>query len=214
MQALIESYGLESSIFLQLLESNNAIISGSSVLSVYLDNMFVPNDIDIWINLDKKCTEHLFQTYKEIYDEISINFFNFLWKSGFEEKELIKSSPEINTEDIKIKNNNNYQNISVGGNKIYKVIEFVSEDSYKKIQLVFIKNIDPIIFINKYFDLSVCKTWYNPKTNNIETSDIENTSNKLMYTSYDCSYEDLHRKNKDRIEKYKNRGFKLIENPT
>jgi hypothetical protein len=34
-----------------------------------------------------------------------------------------------------------------------------------------------------------------------------------MYISYDCSYEELHPKNKGRVDKYKERGFTLIDNP-
>lgn len=212
MEALIDSYGLDSSKFFDLLKENKAVISGSSVLSIYLEHMFVPNDIDIWIPLN---TINSIRGFTEKFNEISLPFYKFLWKAGFEEKELTKNSSEINSsEKIRTKDEeNNYQNISLGGNKIFKVFDFCHESSGKKVQLVFIKNINPINFIKEYFDISVCKTWFNPETKMIETDDKENTSKKQMYISYDIDYEKLHQKNKDRIEKYKARGFTLIDNP-
>jgi len=230
MESLIASYELNFSKFNDLLKEHKAIISGSSVLSLYLDNMFVPNDIDIWIPLGnyksyfldymkggtKAVGKYYTPTayYPEKYDEISKKFLKFFWSSGFDEKEL-SSKTTVNEKTLNLDKDeidNTYQNTPIGLNYIYKVIEF-SNESGKKIQLVFIKHTTPVEFIDRFFDLSVCKTWYNPLTNIIETKDKENTSKKLMYISYNCSYEKLHPKNKDRVEKYKSRGFTLIKNP-
>jgi hypothetical protein len=66
MQALIESYGLNFEDLRSIMVKYRAIASGSSVLSVYTDNSFTPNDIDIWVRLPGKSLDYIFPIYKDL----------------------------------------------------------------------------------------------------------------------------------------------------
>jgi antitoxin component YwqK of YwqJK toxin-antitoxin module len=194
MEALITSYGLDFKSFNDLLVKRNAIIAGSSVLSVYLDNAFEANDIDVWIPCSKSLKEFL-PIYKDL--------FKYFSKIGYDDDEINKT--EVTNERSR------YTNLPTGRASIIKVLEFHNVD-HKKIQFVFV-DMHPEDFIKETFDLSVCMTWYNPKTQTIKTYDEYYTKDMKMYINYEKEIKDLHPKNQARIEKYIARGFELIPKP-
>jgi hypothetical protein len=194
MEALITSYGIDFKSFNDLLIQHKAIIAGSSVLSIYLDNAFVANDIDIWIPCSKKINEFL-PIYKSL--------FKFLCKFGYDDEEINKK--EVSSE------NSTYTNLPTGRYSIVKVIEFYNSEN-QRIQFIFV-DMNPLLFIRNTFDLSVCQTWYDPKTNTINTLDEYYTKDMKMYITYDTDISKLHPKNKARVEKYLSRGFIIIEKP-
>jgi antitoxin component YwqK of YwqJK toxin-antitoxin module len=194
MEALITSYGIDFKSFNDLLVKHRAVIAGSSVLSVYLNNPFVANDIDVWIPCSKSLNEFL-PIYKEL--------FKYFTKIGYDDEEINKN--EVTNEKHR------YSNLPNGRAQIVKVIEFYNSED-KKIQFVFVNTL-PINFIKETFDLSICMTWYEPKTMTIKTHDEFYTKKMKMYINYDKDIKDLHPKNKARIEKYQSRGFELIPKP-
>ena len=200
--------------FNDLLIKHKAIIAGSSVLSIYLKELcspdqkskeqsspdqkfkdsFVANDIDIWI----PCNKNL-NIFLPIYKDL----FKYFTKYGYDDEEINKT--EVTNQKSQ------YSNLPTGSASITKVIEFYNSEN-KRIQFIFI-NMNPIYFIKHTFDLSVCMTWYEPKSQTIETLDEYYTKQMKMYINYDKNFEDLHPKNKARIEKYIARGFTLIPKP-
>lgn len=194
MEALITSYGLDFKSFNDLLVKYKAIIAGSSVLSIYLDNVFTANDIDIWIPCSKSINAFL-PIYKDL-----VKYFA---KYDYDDEEVNKT--EVTNERSK------YTNLPTGRASIIKVLEFHNKDE-KRVQFIFI-DMNPIIFIKQTFDLSICMTWYNPKTQTIETYDKIHTNSMEMYINYNKEIKDLHPKNQARVEKYISRGFKLIPKP-
>lgn len=204
MEALITSYGLEFKSFNDLLIKHRAIIAGSSVLSVYLkeqsspdqrfNNTFVANDIDIWIPCNKSLN-----TFLPIYKDL----FKYFAKYGYDDEEINKK--EVTNETTK------YTNLPTGRMSITKVLEFYNSED-KRIQFIFI-DMNPIHFIKTTFDLSICMTWYEPKTQTISTLDEQYTKEMKMYINYDKELKDLHPKNQARVEKYTSRGFTLIPKP-
>lgn len=194
MEALITSYGLDFKSFNDLLIKHRAIIAGSSVLSVYLDNIFVSNDIDVWIPCGKSLNEFL-PIYKDL--------FKYFIKYGYDDEEINKQ--EVTNE------RGTYTNLPTGRASITKVIEFYNSED-KRIQFIFI-SMDPINFIKHTFDLSVCMTWYDPMSQIIKTFDEFYTKKMKMYINYDKEFKDLHPKNQARVEKYISRGFELIPKP-
>ena len=212
MEALITSYNLDFKSFNDLLIKHKAIIAGSSVLSVYLKEQSSPdqkskeqsspdlkdtfeaNDIDIWIPCGKSLNQFL-PIYKEL--------FKYFTKIGYDDDEI--NVNEVTNEKT------TYSNLPTGRASIVKVIEFHNEE-YKRIQFVFV-NMPPELFVKNTFDLSICMTWYDPKTKVIKTFDEYYTKEMKMYINYDKEIKDLHPKNQERIEKYKARGFTLIPKP-
>lgn len=194
MEALITSYGLDFKSLNDLLIKYKAIIAGSSVLSIYLDNVFTANDIDIWIPCNKNIS-----TFLPIYKDL----LKYFAKYDYDDDEINKT--EVTNERSR------YTNLPTGRASIIKVLEFHNSEN-KRVQFIFI-DMNPLIFIKQTFDLSICMTWYNPKTQTIDTFDKKHTKAMEMYINYDKEVKELHPKNQARIEKYISRGFKLIPKP-
>jgi len=198
MQALIESYGLNFEDLRSIMVKYRAIASGSSVLSVYTDNSFTPNDIDIWVRLPGKSLDYIFPIYKDL--------LKYFARHGFDDEEINKKENvnEVGRYAASIPN---------GLNRIIKVIEFKNPDKTKKVQFILLHGCTPIDFIKTNFDISVCQTWWDPEKNVIDSVDPYHTKKMKMYITYDKPLDKLHIKNKERVEKYKSRGFELINKP-
>lgn len=172
--------------FLNFLDSNT-IIAGSFALASYLiqegiEVDFEPNDIDIFVSTEKVGGVDIFIEEMTAF----MSMYNYIahedgWNGG----------------DYDV------------GIEIKRVISFKNRIINKKIQIIVIDTFNLSLYINTFFDLSVCATWFNSTTNRFETLDPEYTKRKEMYIL--DSYEEPGRA--CRIRKYTDRGFRIIRKP-
>ena len=172
--------------FTSFLDSNT-IIAGSFALASYfaqegIEVDFEPNDIDIFVSTEKVGGVDNFIEQLTIF----MSMYNYIahedgWDGG----------------DYDV------------GTEIKRVISFKNSTINTKIQLIVIDTLNLSLYINTFFDLSVCATWWNSATNRFETLDPEYTKRKEMYIL--DSYEEPGRRR--RILKYTDRGFRIIRKP-
>jgi hypothetical protein len=182
---------LEKSIFSEC----GIIAAGSSVLTCITDKKFKPNDIDLYINVEK--LEHLI---KSGIFKIS-NCSDTLMKNNYNMKNIVKVVDIKTTTKIFVQ---------IGCEKTFT----------KKYQLIVVDN-DPIEFIKANFDFDLCTIAYSFTSdsfvNVIDKSDYSvlkiqpSYINKMCGTETDSYSEYRAKKTFERIQKYLSRGF-YIEN--
>lgn len=165
--------------FYNQLKINDCIISGSYMLHILNETEF--NDIDIF---------HVRVTEESWYKfDFGDYFGNYLEKNG-----LIKTGNNIS----------NPEDWYLGINSVFCVYDF-QKPGYKKIQLIQLNqgtNIDN--FINNHFDISVCKNYFYPKTDELSIFDATGIQNKTF------TYERINDKSECRFQKYIDRGYTCI----
>jgi hypothetical protein len=195
MESLISSYGLDFPAFRDLLSTTNSLVAGSAALYAYfqehgVDPGFVPGDLDIWIE-DTRDLIALHGAYEQrgnLY-----RFSNFLLQQGY------NVSSKFQT-----KHGGDYDQVQ----HITQIFSFINRQQ-KEIQLIMITQKNIRDYIEKYFDLSPCVTWWNALENRMKTLSTETLQHKM----YVMPQLEVGPRELARIQKYEARGFKLQEKP-
>lgn len=195
MEALIESYRLPFAPFRELIKSTNSLVAGSAALALYLQQNgiepgFVPGDIDIWAEdtLELIAARGAYCQHGNLY-----LFSNFLIQNGF--NVTIQYEPK----------ETDYENF----HNIAHILSFINREG-KSIQLILLREKNIFNYIYNNFDLSPCITWWNSGVNTFDTMWPEETLRKEMYY---YPTREINAREIERIEKYKERGFRLIDRP-
>jgi len=199
METLLAEYGIDFEEFREHIMNCNAIVAGSSALWGYLKQRaiepgFEPGDIDIWISIREPIAPY------QVSYKLGKNFEKlraFLARQGYDRSEM------IDTSDVYYE--------SMGA--IDEVISFVNKAG-KKIQMIQITMGNIMDYIRNNFDLSICATWWKPRTNTFDTLNAEMTLKREFYFLQSQMAEgNLTTKEKARFEKYLGRGFKFTDSP-
>jgi len=197
-------FGDKFSEFKEHLLKSEAIISGGSVLKYVLgDNSFTSaasfanlQDIDIYVN-----TKNAYHIRSFINNRILNTSSNY---------------------GIKLKSNrleDSYCESFLSKNRIQRVVNFRSYRNYDElvprlnIDLMYVRNSQPLEEVVKNFDLSCCMNYYDG--NQIKSFFLEETLRKEMILGkdYHGMFVSNNRFTARRIQKYMERGFKLrVEN--
>jgi len=195
MNSFITSFGLPAAPFKQILKTNNCLMAGSSALSLYLQQEgiepgFSPGDIDIWVE-DTRQLVGSSGAYHQFGNRYI--FINFLVKNGF--NVVYKYNPK--QEDYKPLHH------------ITEIISFMNREG-KEVQVILLNQSNLLKYIRENFDLSICMSWWDPINEKFENMWPEETLRKemLYYPTQNANIRES-----ERIEKYKGRGFRLIEHP-
>lgn len=195
MEAFLESYRIPFAPFQELVNATNSLVAGSAALALYLqqhgvDPGFTPGDMDIWAEDTQElvAARGAYQQHGNLY-----LFSNFLIQNGF--NVTMKCDPR----------ETDYENL----HRITHILSFVNRDG-KTIQLILLQEKNLFHYIQDNFDLTPCMTWWNSDNNTFETTLESETLRKDM-----CFYptRDITEREVERIEKYKARGFRLVNLP-
>jgi hypothetical protein len=195
MEAFIESYRLPFAPFQELVQSTNSLVAGSAALALYLqqhgvDPGFTPGDMDIWAEDTHElvAARGAYQQHGNLY-----LFSNFLIQNGF--NVTMKCDPK----------ETDYETF----HNIRHILSFINREG-KTIQLILVQQKNILHYIQDNFDLSPCISWWNSGNNTFETLWEKETLRKdMMY----CLTQEISGREIERIEKYKERGFRLIPFP-
>ena len=195
MENFIESYHLPFGPFQELVKSANCLVAGSAALALYLKQYgiepgFTPGDMDIWAEDTQElvASRGTYEQHGNLY-----LFSNFLIQNGF--NVTMKCDPK----------ENDYENF----HNITHILSFINRDG-KKIQLILLRETNIFNYIYDNFDLSPCMSWWNSYNNTFQTLWPEETLRKDMYY---YSTREITGREIERIEKYKERGFRLVDLP-
>ena len=181
----IESYNINFSEFKKIIIEVGALITGSFSLAGFLQQ----EGIDVGYEPNDM---DIFVSHIEL-DKL----FSFIETYGYKKFEQnIDEYESFNEVD-------NY--CCVHG--IDHIVSFRDEND-KKIQVIVVKSDNIKEYVSKNFDLSVCISWWNVKEDTFETLVPELTKKKEMYMNTP-----LTKKLLTRIEKYKQRGFTIVNKP-
>lgn len=181
MQTLVSKYQLPFDTLQDLLLNNNVLLAGSAALSSYLEQENAPIQFepsDIDIWIDSS-------QWNTLHPIII-----FLQQHGYELTQQFDASTD---------------EYGAWTHHIKRISTFTKKDL--KIQLIFLDVWDLEDYIRKYFDLSVCMTWWNAKEYQFETQYPADTQNGIMYFFRQAEPVDEDRKQL-RLAKYKSRGFR------
>ena len=182
---LIESYNINFNEFKKIITKVGALITGSFALAGFLQQ----EGIDIGYEPNDM---DIFVSPLEL-DKL----FSFIETYGYKKFEQ-------NVDDyVSFNKVDNY--CCVHG--IDHIVSF-RNDNNKKIQVIVVKSDNIKEYINKNFDLSVCISWWNVDNDTFDTLVPELTKKKEMYVNTP-----LTKKLLTRIEKYKQRGFTIVNKP-
>ncbi len=200
MENFIASYDLDFKKFQDIMISTNALVAGSAALALYLKQNgiepgFEPNDLDIWVK-----SSMLLRGNGNI-------LFNHEFKSL---KSFFKQNGYEITRDLKLNKDDNDEYF-MAMNHISHIVTF--EKSNKTIQLVMINDYDLNGYISSYFDMTQCISWWNATENEFYTLYPELTLNKKMNYNQNKKNQQDSVQLRQRLEKYIERGFNLIELP-
>lgn len=194
MESFIQSYGLPFPAFRELLTETNSLVAGSSALALYLqqegiDPGFVPGDLDIWV----EHTRELLSSNGLKHIPANIDRFSlFLIQQGYN----LTTKFEPNEAD--------YERL----HHVAHILSFVKQD--KEIQVIMVNLPNLLTYIQCYFDLSICVSWWNATENTFHTMNPDATRRKDMYAHPQL---ELGEREHARIQKYNARGFYLAEIP-
>lgn len=197
MDALLTHYSLESEPFLQLLARPNVLLTGSSALSLYLQENgvepgFEPNDIDIYVAMPHAVQNGTFMSFLQNAD-LGV-LFRYLLTRGYNSiangSEEIKEYDELPERAI--------------------TLTLARED--RRIQLVALRCENLVEYLCANSDLSACMTWWNAAQGRCENAYPEWTLRRAMRRmNYGPQIHPVHQA---RIEKYEARGFVLESEPS
>jgi hypothetical protein len=195
MESLVSSYGLDFPAFRALLSTTNSLVAGSSALYAYfqqhgIDPGFVPGDLDIWVE-----DTHDLIALRGSYEQRGnlYRFSNFLLQQGY----------NVSTK-FQTKHGGEYNQV----HHITQIFSFINRD-LQEIQLILLNYRKLKEYVQNYFDLSPCMTWWNAKDNVMETVYPETIEHKMhLMPQLEVGPREL-----ERIQKYDARGFRLQEMP-
>ena len=205
MEALIRVYGLPYGPFRELMRTTNALVAGSAALAMYLQQDgqepgFEAADLDIWVEDTRQlvASSGAYQQFGNRY-----LFINFLVKNGFNVVCKYTSSAT------------DYDPL----HRIREILSFVNREG-KKVQIVLLEEKNLIGYVRDNFDLSVCMSWWDARTERFENAWPEDTLQREMHMT-DASQashasgglDALAARQISRIQKYEERGFRLVERP-
>lgn len=210
MEAFIGSYALPYEPFRELMRTTNALVAGSAALSLYLQQEgqagFEPGDLDIWVEDTRQlvASSGAYQQFGNRY-----LFINFLIKNGY--NVVCKYEPKAEYESLRIR----------------EILSFVNRE--RKVQVILLAEKDLKGYMRE-FDLSVCMSWWDARTERCETLWPE-TLGREMFIGGSAASHASHAngclsgglsggldashalRQISRIQKYEERGFRLIERP-
>jgi len=192
MESFLQSYSIPAAPFKDLLKTTNSLFTGSVALALYLqqegvDPAFIPNNINILVQ-DTNC---MFSEDGHLNQKSTVlRFSTFLLKNGYNLTTKFES------------NNHEYQFLK----KIQQVLSFL-HPSGTEVHLIVVIVSELQNYVNDHFDLSICCTWYNARTEQFETADDNTKQKEMSIQPSQYPYTDILR---DRIQKYVSRGFSLI----
>ena len=184
MDAIVSEYVADFEEFKTLIGNASAIVAGSSALAGYLiQEGIAPGFLPTDIDI------FIPSGVYGVDSRDVQNLVDIFAESGFTESDKFSSD---------------YDNIGL----IDTIISMVN--GYMEIQIVVINCANIIEYIKHNFDISVCISWWDYKTNRFETMAPQLTRLKKMYT---VGKPDCIDKRDKRIQKYIKRGFTLVEPP-
>jgi hypothetical protein len=185
------TYGIPFRYFAQVMKQTNALCCGSVPLALYLkqegvcrsvDSLFTPTDMDIFVTKDMA---------KPLQDMLEDCCFT----------PASQYSHDDDDDDY-------------NWNHIVEVITYENWDSPSPIQVIVVDVKYPLLaYILQAFDLSICMTWWDAKTNEFHTFDPYCTRKLQMYTVNQPDPTNIPnlKKVKARMQKYKERKFRLVK---
>lgn len=197
MEAFIGSYGLPYGPFRELMRTTNALVAGSAALSLYLQQEgqagFEPGDLDIWVE-DTRQLVASSGAYHQFGNRYL--FVNFLIKNGY--NVVCKYEPKAEYESLPIR----------------EILSFINRE--RKVQVILLAEKDLKGYMRE-FDLSVCMSWWDARTERCETLWPETLRREMFMADAESgsnAASQAHALRKiSRIQKYEERGFRLIERP-
>ena len=195
MQAFLASYGISFEGFRALLAQTRGVVAGSAPLALFLaqegiDAGFSPSDLDIWVHDNE--TSYVSPGVVNRHSNLHL-YTELLNKHGFKVERQFVPQEE-------------YDNL----HHITRIVFFHKGD--KMVQVIFLNVSKLYRYILENFDLSACMTWWNARTDRFETMWPLETPRKEMYY-YPMKSELSGAVGGARVEKYKARGFTLLERP-
>jgi hypothetical protein len=222
MKTLIEFYGFNFDTFKQFMIQNIAIMSGSAVLRVLLNNRvnYTPGDLDIWMKLENSNSNNNYFIKYILTQGYTIDMSS-MFPFSLSNKSILDDEDEDDDED------DDDDEFGASGHAyrssmILRVLTFLKGD--KKIQFVFTR-IHGFHFVKRQFDISVTASYWYPLDTNKSDVHITPHDNGHLYRLefYICNHfvkymklldtDKRKRKLMERIRKYEERGFKLVEDP-
>lgn len=191
---VFNDYNIDASTFREfrnVILETDSLVTGSYALAAYLKQEginvnYEPSDIDIFIsaNCEKKY----------------IQLLTFIRSLGFENN---------NKHDDYTVHTDYYDSYCLSIESIDNVVSF-SNNNGKIIQIIVVKSDNIKEYIKTNFDLSICITWWDPESNTFQTMMPKITKKcEMCIMRYNIPFSKL----SERVEKYKNRGFKIVDNP-
>ena len=187
MDALLQCYLLNKNTFLELLQKETILLSGSSALACYLKQEgiepgFEPNDLDVWIS----------STDREMEEKL----VTFLQDSGYR------------MTHCHVENDQYVERL----NGIQQVMTL--ELDSKKIQVIRLSSPRSLVnYVVNHFDFSVCMTWWNFEIMQFETVYSALTLQKKMFVRRSFLSQIHSARLKERLQKYISRGFTVVDEP-
>jgi hypothetical protein len=197
MEEFITSYKIPFEDFRTLMTETNALMAGSAALALYLkqegvDPGFEPNDLDIWVE----------ETHDTWLSSGRVNELANDWKFALF---LVKHGYDLTTKYDSTVNAHYYNTMT----DIKHIFHFINSDG-KKVQVIMIRDSNPVQYIQRHFDLTACMSWWNSIDNVFRTSFPGLTCKKEIQILPGFSKEERTLK---RVEKYIARGFIIRESP-
>jgi hypothetical protein len=204
MDSLLIQYSLDPSKFKEIISETGSLVAGSFALAGYLKQEGVeagyePGDMDIFICNDNICRHCGFPHTNDRQSDTAkiIQLFSYLESCGYKDTKKFDTFGIVSEDDYY----NELANIS-------KVTSLINKDG-KEIQIVCVYDSDILSYIKEEFDLSACVSWWDVDTNTFCTMNPEMTKNKQISINGKRPND----KTLGRIEKYKLRGFTILEPP-
>lgn len=234
MRAVIESFGIPYNTLAGILSTFDGCIAGSSALYGYLSQTetlsWTPNDLDVWIKITgltrEKCRVDKTdwnEDHEVITEKLSIKrvLRTIMKRHGFQEDrvgsynddefEKLQKNDKVTRMQVRELNKKRidaYLHEVNAATEVISSILYFSKDG-KKIQFILTSDISRQELLT-YFDMSVCAVAWDPD-NEYATSipqALQDAKNKRA----DCIYrfsEELSDRQKERLKKYQDRGFKI-----
>lgn len=203
MESILSSFHLDITSFSELLHATNAIVAGSAALAAYMSerssDAFQPNDLDIWVRSDFfPCADATLPDHPAVAVRNSHQFLfaYFLTQHGYSEVHRpFQSDAEY------------------ASNPVFSILRNIQRFRHKSGCIIQVMHCNVVTdAILDTFDLSVAKTWWVPSLHPnfrhgfLHTFDSIALKAGEMYSLREATTE----REKDRIQKYEKRGFRLV----
>lgn len=198
MEHVIKSFDLPYTEFATLLQACKGIVAGGVALYAYLypkgTGPIFAGDIDVWVQTDIGTRDGGFPPEAGNLAALAKHLTEYAW-TMFLSQHGYKLTEERKPGDY-------------GGKRfsdtIRRVLTYANgEDKKVQVILTFV----PVRDVYKTFDFSACATWWTG-TGPVKTLDPENTDRRYIYPLTDIP---LTKKEKERLEKYRKRGFTVFD---